>query len=443
MKFLLRSGWGESLSIGRRLEDEGHDVLMCIVDEAKDARHVGDQLISKTRDFPAAVKWADVVVYDGNNFDLPREAELIRKTKPVVGSSAYGDMLEHDRLQALKLVAEAGLRVPTYKHFKDFNKARIFIERQTEDHGWVFKPNAEVPGFRTFVTYSLDEMRRMLDYAERRFEMEKCPVDFILEEKHDGVEVSTEAWFDGEDWCLPNGTLEKNRLMDHELGEQTGCSGNVVWLYRDLNAPLVDKLLEPMTPYLRGKYRGPVDINSIIDEATHEPIFLEFSTRFGYAAIFALTELVEDVGDLLYSIANGRPYLGPVLMDRFSIGVRASIPPYPCESDGIAMDFPVFGFDPDKFHRGIHPMEIRLDESGEAETTGPDGIVFEFTASAPTIEEARREVYRLINKIHVPNIRYRTDIGVDAERDFGILEQMKYVQRPQRPLPWMRKYAER
>lgn len=433
MRFLFRSSWGESLGIARRVEAEGHDVLMCIFGE--EAKSVGDGLIEKTDDFPAAVKWSEVIVYDGNNFKLPAEAELLRKTRPVVGSSEFGDKLEHNRPFAIDLVRKAGLRVPEYYKFSGrgaFDKARAFLDKQKDESGWVFKPNGDPEGIRTTVGKTRDELRRMLDYLEHRYEMAgESKIDFLLEERHEGLEVSTEAWFDGEGWSLPNGTLEKNRLMNDNLGEMTGCSGNVVWLYESMSDPLPEMLLLPLTDSLKGKYKGPVDINAIIDE--DGPIFLEFSPRFGYSAIFALAGLIpDDMARLLAAMASGQRFGGGDL-DGFACGVRMSIPPYPINvSEGeVAVDFPVLGWSPTSEDYNVNPCEIRLDEMGEVETSGPDGIIFEIVGVGESIRDATEDAYAKAEKISIGGggHRYRTDIGPEAERDFDKLSRMGYVRR--------------
>lgn len=421
MKFLFRSGWGESLSIARRVEDEGNEVLLCI--EGKEAKQVGDGLIPKTKDFAAAAKWADVIVFDGNSFDLPKEAEKLRKVKPVVGSSEFGDKLEHDRLFAIELVRKLGIKVPECKEFSDFNAARLFLEKQKKESGWVIKPSSDQ--IKTFVADDIDELLRMFDYFEHRFEELKEPVEFLLEKKHDGVEVSTEAWFCDE-WYMPNGTIERNKLMEGDLGEQTGCSGNLVWRYESMDEPLLKKLFGKLAPLLKGKYKGPIDFNVMVERETGEPIFLEFSPRFGYSAIFSFAALVKDMGKLLADTALDQAEDEPMNSD-FALGVRVTIPPYPNTEDGVAVDYPVFGFDPHEVDKRINPQEIRLDENGEAETSGPDGIAFEMVGVGASIPEATRACYEAVAEVKIPNMRYRRDIGVEAMGTYQELEGLGVV----------------
>ena len=76
MKFLFRSTDGLSLPQALRVQSEGHKVKLSV--EGKDFQQAGDGLVDKVMNFPAAVEWADVVVYDVQDGDLPAEANKVR-----------------------------------------------------------------------------------------------------------------------------------------------------------------------------------------------------------------------------------------------------------------------------------------------------------------------------------------------------------------------------
>lgn len=436
MKFLFRSCCGESLAIALRCVEEGNEVRLCIFD--KDYKTVGDGMIDKTKDFPGSVGWADVVVYDGTSFDMPKEAEKVRKVKPTIGGSEFAEKIEHDRPLAVKIIESIGVKVPDHHAFKGagaFNQARKFISGQAEDQGWVWKPNNKPYEIFTTVCHCREEMLRIFDRLEMQYERlkgeHKQTPDFLLEQVVEGIEVSTEAWFYGKGFVLPNSTLERKWLMNDDLGEQTGCMGNIIWLHPDDNQRLFRKLLFPLETILKGKYLGPLDINAIVsDDGT--PYFLEFTPRFGYSAIFAFSRLVDDFSRLLYETANGRAYQGPERKDQFSCGVRTTIPPYPFPIDHMAEGRPVFGWD-GEWNPDIHPTEVRFNEDGDVETTGPDGVVFEVTGLGDTIDQAKKKCYELVEQIYVPDIRYRTDIGVQAKKDYAALVDLGCITEPTKP----------
>ena len=119
MKILLRSGCGESLAIAMRLEAEGNIVRFAISDEADDEYScIGDGLVEKAEYDQKNVDWADVIVFDSNVFNLPYEAETMRKHGyHVVGSSHFAGQLENDRSFAIQVAKEAGSDVPQIREF--------------------------------------------------------------------------------------------------------------------------------------------------------------------------------------------------------------------------------------------------------------------------------------------------------------------------------------
>ena len=77
-------------------------------------RPYGMGLSTRTKDFIASCGWADVVVFDSNDFDLPNEAEKLRKSgKSVFGSSDWGAKLRArtDHVRRYYLQQKAGIEI--------------------------------------------------------------------------------------------------------------------------------------------------------------------------------------------------------------------------------------------------------------------------------------------------------------------------------------------
>jgi len=63
-------------------------------------------------------------------------------------------------------------------------------------------------------------------------------------------------------------------------------------------------------------------------------------------------------------------------------------------------------------------------ENGRLVTAGVIGQVMVVTGTGQTVEEARNAAYRVVDKVAVPNLRYRNDIGDRvAARDLGLLRK--------------------
>jgi len=424
VKFLIRSDYGESLPLALRLLDEGNEVKFSIA-EVK-ARDIGDGLVEKPSTFESAVQWADLVVFDSNASPLPDEAERVRPYRPVVGTSALSVRLEEDRQFAIETARRAGLTVPDSKEFsgpRAWSKARDFLESLRGKEAWVWKPNGEAPA-QTYVAHDVPELYRMLDYWKKLYEQAEETPSFILTPKIEGIEVSTECWFNGHNFFLPNHTIERNRLMCGDLGEKTGCCGNVVWLAP--NSDLVRELLYPLRSVFEGKYYGPLDVNAIIEPGSG-PVFLEFTPRFGYDAVFAFMELIkDDFGGLLYAMATGHDWDGNI-DEGFAGAVRIHIPPFPEGHEGDvasnpSVGVPIFGYDPDKFSKHVSPIEVKLNVDGEPVTSGPDGYSFVVSALGETPELAMQNAYRHTKSLRIPCMRYRNDLAESVQKVYDDLE---------------------
>lgn len=423
MKFLFRSAAGNALPLARRVESEGHEVLFWISDPI--TKHVGDGLVNKTDDI-SSVSWADVIVFDSHEHGLSKEAELWGKTKAVVGSSALADRLECDWSLGLQVAKKLGISVPDYVILngpRAFDKAREYmLSHEGDDSGWVLKPN--VDGVRAHVSKHTEEMVRMLPFFERRFEEKKSLPDFILQYKPEGIEVSTEAWFNGSDFYVANSAIEERRLFNNDLGESTSCAGCVVWAYSHLDSPLVRRLLLPLREVLKDQYRGPISVDALVTK-DGEPNFLGFTARFGHGAVYALAELVDDLALLLSQCANGQTITASARTDMFAVGLRASIPP--------VEGYPVFGFDPTVVDRHVSPRDLRVNREGEVETVSNSGVVFEFTQVGATMLEAAGKLYETVGQIYVPGMRYRVVVGATAKDGFEELVEYGLVSGPKKP----------
>lgn len=437
MKFLVRSGYGESLAIALRLQSEGNKVRFSVADPQ--ARTVGDGLIEKAPTFEGSVQWAEVVVFDGNGLTLPKEAEAARSVRPIIGSGKLAHQLEEDRRFAMTFAREAGLNVSEFEQFEGpsaWRKAVDFLAGRDKNEGWVFKPNGESP-VTTYVSRNIEELYRMLDYYRTAYEHDKDhpKVSFLLMPKIEGAEVSTEAWFNGQTFCCPNVTFERTRFMDHDHGEKVGCMGNVVSAI--VAKKLYEALLAPLAGRLQGKYWGPIDVNSMIEKESNEPVFLEFTPRLGYDAIFAFAELCPDLGKLFHACATGNNVSTSLPTDRVAGAVRCSVPPFPHtpenKADTEAEGVPVFGWNSEKQTRHLSPCEVRLNHDGEPESSGPSGYLFVASSTGESPTDAMEAAYKEVEKLHVPQLRYRGDLAEAIQEVYDQVEATGWLSEDAEP----------
>jgi phosphoribosylamine-glycine ligase len=398
MKFFFYSKQGDSLSTAERVAKEGNEVAF-YVQEKTPGSTIGEGIVPMVDHI--ALRPDSVIVFD-NVGNGPLADSFRKEGWPVFGASDFADRIELDRRQGQALMRMAGIDTPRTKPFTDFRAARLFMKQHPEFA--VFKPNGNISVALTKVFHDSEEMSKYFEWLEKRWTQE---IDFILQEKVEGVELSVEGWFNGEEWIFGsfNSTLEEKRFMNDGVGPHTGCSGNVCWFYKHARPAIVKKTLLKLTRFLKQKsYRGPLDINTKGGKG------LEFTARLGYDAWQTQMGLLQmEVGRLLSDVARGTIRKMRVGYD-FGIGVRLSVPPYPLEgayqelekTRGKPVTIPA------SVRADFHPFDLSVGSEGLG-LAGTDGWLGVMTHTSSTLSGLAR-VYDKIKKVEVDELQYRTDI---------------------------------
>lgn len=205
--------------------------------------------------------------------------DLRSRGQMVFGTSALTARLEQDRGYACDVATQCGLPSPPTHDMETIDEGVDFLEANP-NLAFVMKPNDSEFNFTTFVPFRedpVDANHELLCYLRNCPEM---PKGYILQERKPGVEVNVELWYqDGEPFfafCC----LENKRRWNHNLGEMSGCAGDVVFTV-PLDSPLVQTTVGKMTPfYAQQGYTGMADVNVILGD--NEIWFLEVCDRFGY-----------------------------------------------------------------------------------------------------------------------------------------------------------------
>lgn len=400
MKILVCSYTGYGLWFTLRFKDEGNTVDYYLLNKKY------ENILQGIAPVPLFKK-PDFSKYDLVIFDLTGKsalAEEAMKVTNVIGDSELASELEDNRLFGIEVMEQCGIEVPSYETFSDLDAAKKFI-RETKKR-YVFKPNGGQDQ-ETASTYVASSAEDMLEYIDRLGQMSKG-VEFLLQEVVDGTEISTEAYFNGEDFFLINGTLEEKKFMDNRRGPNTGCAGNLVWCY-NRTPKIYEQGLGKLIPFLReANYKGMIDLNTI---ATGNHLYgLEWTPRFGYDASATLFQTIgSPLGEFLVGIASGEA-VSPSVVHDYAAGVRLSIPPYPSECDGYFMkDVPINGIDAEDLEH-IYMYDAMLDDEGALVTAGCSGFIGVPMGTGRSIQEAFALTAARIKKIKIPDMQYRNDI---------------------------------
>jgi len=403
-KFLMISGGGDGLGLALRLKQEGHTVAVWIREGPSKSNY--DGLLSKPRRWGDALDAGTIIMFDSSGGGHTAD-RLKAGGNFVFAGSTFADQLELDRPAALDFMSQAGIKTPESKTFRNWEKAKEYVKGH--ESRLVFKASGETGKYLgSYVSYDGGDMTEMLEYFSEVVAGKGKP-EFILQDFVEGLEISTEGWFNGKEFMKPfNHTVERKQLMNDGLGPSGGCAGNIVWLAKETNH-VIEEGIAKMASILRDyEYVGPIDLNSVVNQAGVWG--LEFTPRFGYDALPAFLELIQDgIGDTIAAMARGEYPTDLPLQDKFASGVRISIPPYPSEHFHSDEGIPIRGLTrEDRSH--LYFFDVKLDDKTRLVSTRAYGAVVTVTGSGDSIVDAMEGPMAIAKRAKIPQKQYRTDL---------------------------------
>lgn len=428
---------GEILPIAYRMRQEG---AACEVYIHHPSYHHGyEGLLNRVKlpDLKRAFQKSDMVVFDitrpnkrdkwdlamlgmfglkGNNRSVfGPVADVMKKTHPVIGGAEWCEDIELDRALGFEIAQKMGLKIPEWKEFSSFKDGEKFLDGQKDM--WILKPQFN-EGFTHKEEWAGELLAKIKEWKAKG----KKEFAFILQKLVAGVEISTEAWFDGVNFRTFNHTAEEKLWMTGGLGCAIGCQNTVVWMKEDENGLLCNEIRK-IEPYLRScKYVGPVDLNVIVDNQTMW--FLEFTPRFGYDALYGLLTLLDGpVSNFFYSGFRGKWKKG------YAAAARITIPPFPYQDDKLLKELAAGVRIENEINRTPWCWFEDVRQGADClEVVGADGIVGVVTAHGKTIEESANECYSRIKRLKIAGkLQYRTDLGKRAVRAMTRLQGWGHV----------------
>ncbi len=239
----------------------------------------------------------------------------------------------------------------------------------------------------------------------------------VIEELLGGEEASFHVITDGERFLTLPAAQDHKRLLDGDLGPNTGGMGAYA------PAPVVTSQLARVVEEsviratLRGMraegapFRGVLFVGLMIHEG--EARVLEFNVRFGDPEACVLVPLVSgSLYELLYSAATGALPRDVRIESGAALAVVMAAEGYPQKP---RLGDVIRGLDDVRdahvFHAGTRTSGSDILTSG--------GRVLTVTATGPSLHEAHTKAYAGVSSIHFRGEHHRTDIGARAFSDHG------------------------
>ncbi len=431
MRFL---GIGDTCDLGAlylRLVAEGHEVKAAVSEPL--ARGTLAGMLEQTPDWREELDWVRAAGTDGvilfENVSHNR-GELQDKLRAdafqVIGGSAYGDRLENDRAYAQSVLAEIGLRTAATREFADIASADAFLS--ANPGRYVLKWNGPAESASDNYVGHLPNGGDVRAVLRAKLTRQGTPSSLVLMDYVDGVEMGVGAYFDGTSFLSPPCLdWEHKRFFTGDMGELTWEMGTVVTY--DRSRRFFELTLAGMAPYLRENgYRGYINLNTIVNEDGIWP--LEFCARFTYPG-FALLDALQETSwsDIFRRILAGQTTQAEknfAVRRGYCVAIVLTTPPFPYTTKQVAepLGLPVIldGINEEDW-ADIHLGEVGLQE-GQLVTTGLYGWTMVVTGVADTVTAANARACNLAERIFIPNMRYRRDIGQRLGHEYARLEKL-------------------
>lgn len=428
MRFLGIGEWNDLGDLYLQLRRDGHAVRVFIADPA--AHDILEGLIERIDDWRDHLEWIREAGPDGVIvFETVHHGQLQDDLRAagyqVIGGTAFGDRLETDRAYGQQVMRDAGLEVLPSWSFSDAASACSFITANPARY--VMKCDT---GSVVVCTTHVGRATDGADIAAllRLHMIRQTTGRILLTLYAAGVEVGVGAYFNGQRFLTPACLdWEHKRFFPGDIGELTGEMGTLVTYCGAEN--LFGRTLARFTSQLHSVgYVGYINLNLIVD---HNHIWpLEFTCRFGYPGYAILGTLqIEGWADLFRRMLD-REARDFSVRNEYALGVVITVPPFPYPDgyERLSKGLPITFRDPrpdDSEH--FHLAEAAL-HAGGLVCSGQIGYPLVVTGTGNDAEAAKREAYARVERVIIPDMRFRHDIGDSfINRDRQLLRDWGYL----------------
>lgn len=403
------------------LTKEGHQVKIYIED--KESSNCFDGLVNKTRNWQNELGWVGkdgLIIFDDVGYGKIQD-KLRAEGYSVFGGCTLGDKLETNREYGQRIFKKYGLNTVPLKDFKNLDDAIVYA--QNNPRPWVIKRNGKTTKFLTYVS-KFDDGRDSITLMKNYLANKKTSKSKVsLHERVTGIEMGIARYFNGTDWVGPiEYNIEHTPLMPGNIGPITSEMGTIAWYDDNNNNKLYVETLAKIKPFLvKIGFKGDFALNCIINK--QGAFILEATSRLGSPIVHLQTELNDSPwGDFLYSIARGTPY-NLRWKKGYGIVVLVAVPPFPYFGKAKSSITP-YGIDihfrdmTEEDYSHVHFDEVakRID-SNQFYIADNKGYICYVTSVDDTIKSSQKKVYSIVDKIILPRMIYRNDIGSDFDNN--------------------------
>ena len=335
-------------------------------------------------------------------------ADAFKDTKTIVfGPTRKAAQIESSKEYAKDLMKRYNIPTAKYEVFEDYQKALDYVNNIGAPI--VLKYDGLAGGKGVVVCMNLKEAHDALDKMlnQRIYGNSKV----VIEEYLEGPEFSLMAFVHNDKTITMPIAQDHKRLIDGDIGPNTGGMGIYSSVPIISNEVIDDSINNIMTKTIKAMIKEDNPFTGFLYGGlmlTKEgPKVIEFNARFGDPeAEVILPKLHTDILDIITNLMDGKTT--DITWDKdYYLGVVMASKGYP---ESYEKGYQIKGLTND-INDMVYHMGTKI-QDGSLVTNG--GRVLLVLGKGKTLEEAKENAYKNVDKIECDNLIYRKDIGHKA-----------------------------
>jgi phosphoribosylamine--glycine ligase len=372
-----------------------------IVELADFAQTIGADLTVVGPELPMVLGIADEFQRRGLSIFCPSRAAA-----EIEGSKAFA----RDFMQRHKVPS------PRFEVCSSPEAAQDFVMRSPFGYPLVIKADGLASGKGTLVVKDKAEARTAVTEMMMDKKFGTAGAKVVMEEFLEGDEVSFLVFSDGARVVPMVSVQDHKRLLDGDLGPNTGGMGTVspsTSLNVDVHKQIIQDVILPTIGGLADesrKYQGVLYAGLMI--TADGPKVLEFNARFGDPETqVIMARMRSDIVPLLQGVADGNLKESKIdWAKEAAVCVVLASRGYP---DGVETGKVIQGLDA---FQGLDDVVVyhAATEARNGEVVTVGGRVLGVTALGASLDAAVQRAYEAVDKVSFEGMQYRKDIGQKA-----------------------------
>lgn len=324
----------------------------------------------------------------------------------VFGPSKKAAQLEGSKIFAKDFMVKA--QVPTAKADVVNSVENTLKTAANYTSPYILKADGLAAGKGVYICRNLMELKAAAENLFVKKIFGPAGEKALLEQNLPGKEISLLVLTDGKDFQVLPMAQDHKRLLDNNMGPNTGGMGTVAPMKIDpgLYEKIISRVVAPSIEGLKKEnyfFRGVLFIGLMIVD--NEPYVLEYNVRFGDPETQVILPLIDNnIAELFLNLSNGR--LDPVQVNnKTAFCIVNAAEGYP---DNVVKNTPI-QLPPNTESSYILHAGTALNTQNELVSSG--GRVLNILAVAESYADARIQAYRLNERVQMKGRQYRRDLG--------------------------------